>query len=117
MDVPTIPVSAEENLGDPIKIRVDVVHPALVAVVAFLATTEELTALRFRVDIIEAENVALRAKIKTIEAVEKVTRNYKRLACIGIEQQLASVQESQRRDREDFRKLKELVTNQFGHHS
>nr|GFB07774.1 hypothetical protein [Tanacetum cinerariifolium] len=27
MDAPTLPVSAEKNLGDPIEIRVDIVHP------------------------------------------------------------------------------------------
>ncbi|GJZ10500.1 hypothetical protein Tco_0545259 [Tanacetum coccineum] len=48
--------------------------------------TEELTALRFRVDIVEAENASLRARIRTMEAVEKVTRNHERLARIGIEQ-------------------------------
>nr|GFD18372.1 hypothetical protein [Tanacetum cinerariifolium] len=28
MDAPTLLVSAEKNLGDPIEIRVDIVHPA-----------------------------------------------------------------------------------------
>nr|GFC48101.1 hypothetical protein [Tanacetum cinerariifolium] len=28
IDAPTLPVSAEKNLGDPIKIKVDIVHPA-----------------------------------------------------------------------------------------
>nr|GFC85511.1 hypothetical protein [Tanacetum cinerariifolium] len=28
MDAPTLPVSAEKNLGDPIAIRVDIVQPA-----------------------------------------------------------------------------------------
>ncbi|GKA10342.1 hypothetical protein Tco_0689775 [Tanacetum coccineum] len=32
MDAPTLPVSAERNLGDPIEIRVDIVHPAPVDV-------------------------------------------------------------------------------------
>ncbi|GJV73417.1 putative reverse transcriptase domain-containing protein [Tanacetum coccineum] len=98
MAAPTIPVSAKENLGDPIEIRVDIIHPDPVAV-------EELTALRFRVDIAEAENASLRTRIKTNEAVEKITHNHKRLARIGIEQQLAAVQESHHQDREDFRKL------------
>ncbi|GKC40449.1 putative reverse transcriptase domain-containing protein, partial [Tanacetum coccineum] len=111
MDAPTIPVSAEENLGDPIDIRMDIIHPEPVAVVVFPA--EELTALRFRVDITEAENALLRAKIKTMEAIEKITHNRERHARIKIEQQLAVVQESQCQDREEFRKLKELVT---GHH-
>ncbi|GKG33943.1 hypothetical protein Tco_0434102, partial [Tanacetum coccineum] len=64
-----------------------------------------MTALRFRVDIAEAENASLRTRIKTNEAVEKITHNHKRLARIGIEQQLAAVQESHHQDREDFRKL------------
>ncbi|GJS65763.1 hypothetical protein Tco_0680327 [Tanacetum coccineum] len=135
MAASTIPVFAEENLGDPIDIRVDVIHPEPVAVVAFPAVAimrtqaqheeairgiqehllevpiqEELTALRFRVDIAEAENASLRARIKTTEAIEKITRNRERQARVKIEQQLAVVQESQCQDREDFRKLKELVT-------
>ncbi|GJS83472.1 hypothetical protein Tco_0750013 [Tanacetum coccineum] len=85
MAAPTIPVSDERNLGEPIEIRVDVVHPAPVAVVAFLAATEELTALRFRVDVAEAENASLCATIRTMEAIETVTRNHKRLAHIEIE--------------------------------
>ncbi|GJW78916.1 hypothetical protein Tco_0140598 [Tanacetum coccineum] len=71
---------------------------------------EELTALRFRADIAEAENASLRARIKTTEAIKKITRKRERQARVKIEQQLAAVQESQRQDREDFRKLKELVT-------
>nr|GEV98994.1 hypothetical protein [Tanacetum cinerariifolium] len=39
MDAPTIPVTAEENLGDPIDIKVDIIHLELVAAVAFLAAT------------------------------------------------------------------------------
>ncbi|GJX48913.1 putative reverse transcriptase domain-containing protein [Tanacetum coccineum] len=130
----TIPVSAEENLRDPIDIRVDIIHPEPVAAVAFPAAAvvrtqaqhgeairgiqehllgvpiqEELTALRFRVDIAEAENASLRARIKTTEAIEKITRNRERQVRIKMEQQLAAVQESQRQDREDFRKLKELT--------
>ncbi|GJS02543.1 hypothetical protein Tco_0319051 [Tanacetum coccineum] len=142
MAASTIPVSAEENLGDPIDIRVDIIHPEPVAAVAFPAAAivrtqaqhgeairgiqehllgvpiqEELTALRFRADIAEAENASLRARIKTTEAIGKITRNRERQARVKIEQQLAAVQESQRQDREDFRKLKELMTSQFGRHS
>ncbi|GKF96838.1 hypothetical protein Tco_0292659, partial [Tanacetum coccineum] len=103
MAAPTIPVSAEENLGDPIDIRMDIIHPKPIAVVAFpVATIEELTALRFRVDIVEAKNASLHARIKTTEVIKKITRNRKRQARIKIEQQLAAVQESQRQDREDF---------------
>ncbi|GJU39897.1 hypothetical protein Tco_1192854 [Tanacetum coccineum] len=135
MAASTIPVSAEENLGDPIDIRVDIIHPEPVAVIAFpeaamvrtqaqhgeaiqgiqehllgVPIQEELTALRFRADITEAENASLRARIKTTEAIEKITRNRERQTRVKIEQQLAAVQESQRQDQEDFRKLKELVT-------
>nr|GFD55267.1 hypothetical protein [Tanacetum cinerariifolium] len=34
MATPTIPVSAEENLGDPIDIKVDIIHPEPVVTVA-----------------------------------------------------------------------------------
>ncbi|GJW12012.1 hypothetical protein Tco_1577839 [Tanacetum coccineum] len=142
MAAPTIPVSAEENLGDPIDIRVDIIHPEPVAAVAFPAAAvvrtqaqhgeairgiqehllgvpiqEKLTTLRFRVDITKAENASLRARIKTTEAIEKITRNVERQVRNKMEKQLATVQESQRHDREDFRKLKELVTSQFGQRS
>nr|GEU33488.1 hypothetical protein [Tanacetum cinerariifolium] len=79
-----------------------------------LLVQEELTALRFRVDITEEDNASLRTSIKTKEAIKKITRNRERQARIKIEQQLAAVQESQHQDREDFRKLKELLTSQFG---
>ncbi|GJQ89418.1 hypothetical protein Tco_0000557 [Tanacetum coccineum] len=88
MVAPTIPVSvdsAQGSFGDMIDIGVDIIHPEPVDAVAFPATAE-LTALRFRVDIAEAENASLLARIKTMEAVEKVTRNHERLTHIGIEQ-------------------------------
>ncbi|GJY97672.1 hypothetical protein Tco_0514582, partial [Tanacetum coccineum] len=89
MAAPTIPVSVEENLRDPIDIRVDIIHPEPVAAVAFPAAT---------VDIAEAENASLRTRIKTTEAIEKITRNRERQVLIKMEQQLAAVQESQRQD-------------------
>nr|GEU42305.1 hypothetical protein [Tanacetum cinerariifolium] len=116
MATPAIPVSAEENLGDPIDIKMDIIHPEPVAVVSFPAASivrtqaqhweairgiqeqllgvpiqEELTALRFRVDITEAENASLRARIKTMKAIEKITHKYERHAHFEIEQQLAVV--------------------------
>ncbi|GJX83884.1 putative reverse transcriptase domain-containing protein [Tanacetum coccineum] len=94
MAAPTILVSTEENLGDPIDIKMDIIHP------------EPITVGRH----CRGENASLRARIKTTEAIEKITHNRERHARIKIEQQLAAVQESQRQDREDFRKLKELVT-------
>nr|GFA89900.1 hypothetical protein [Tanacetum cinerariifolium]GFA95636.1 hypothetical protein [Tanacetum cinerariifolium] len=110
MAAPTIPVSAEENLGDLIDIRVDIIYPEPVAAVAFPAAAvvrtqaqheegirgiqeqllgvsiqEELTALRFRVDITETENASLRARIKTTEEIEKITCNRQRQTCVKIE--------------------------------
>nr|GEU76408.1 reverse transcriptase domain-containing protein [Tanacetum cinerariifolium] len=117
MATPAIPVFGEENLGDLIDIRMEIIHPEPIAAVAFPATAIELTALRFRVDIAEAENASLRARIKTIEAIEKITHKRERQARVEIEQQLAAVQESQRQDQENFKKPKELMTSQFGQHS
>nr|GEX53912.1 putative reverse transcriptase domain-containing protein [Tanacetum cinerariifolium] len=132
MVAPTIHVSAKENLGDPIDIRVDIIHPKPLAAVAFPAAVivrtqaqheeairgireqllgvpiqGELTAMRFRVDIAEAENASLHARIKTTEAIKKITHNRERKVRDKMERQLASVQESQRQDRENFRKLQE----------
>ncbi|GKC26980.1 hypothetical protein Tco_1034274 [Tanacetum coccineum] len=71
----------------------DIIHPEPVAVVAFPATTEELMALRFRIDIVEAENASLRARNKTTEAIEKITRNRERQAHEKMERQLSLIQE------------------------
>ncbi|GJT69146.1 hypothetical protein Tco_1028432 [Tanacetum coccineum] len=104
MAAPTIPVSTDSIQGsfvDKIDIGVD----------------EELTALRDRVDIVEAENAYLRATIRTMRVVETITHNHERLTRIEIERQLASVQESHRQVREDFKKLKEFMTSQFGYRS
>ncbi|GKE76325.1 hypothetical protein Tco_1542445, partial [Tanacetum coccineum] len=111
MAAPTIPVFTKENLGHQIDIRVDIIHPEPVAAVAFPATAvvrtqaqheeamrgiqehllgvpiqEELTALRFRVDITKEENASLRARIKTTKAIEKITRNRERQVRIKMEQ-------------------------------
>ncbi|GJY48698.1 hypothetical protein Tco_0438654 [Tanacetum coccineum] len=43
---PTIPVSVEENLGDPIDIKVDIIHLEPVAAVAFPAATVMRTLAR-----------------------------------------------------------------------
>nr|GEV40449.1 putative reverse transcriptase domain-containing protein [Tanacetum cinerariifolium] len=141
MATPIISISAKENLGDPIDNRMDIIHPEPVATVAFPAAgvvrtqaqhgeairgiheqllgvpiQKELTALRFRVDIAEAENASLHARIKTTEVIEKINRKRERQARVEIEQQLAAVQESQRQDRENFRKLKELLTSLAGYY-
>ncbi|GJT12272.1 putative reverse transcriptase domain-containing protein [Tanacetum coccineum] len=118
MATSTIPISAEGNLRDPIDIRMDIIHPEPVAVVAFPAATivrtlaqhgeairgiqeqlvgvpiqEELMALRFRIDIAEAEIASLRARNKTTEAIEKITRNRERQAREKMEHQLSLIQE------------------------
>ncbi|GKA11567.1 ribonuclease H-like domain-containing protein [Tanacetum coccineum] len=117
MVAPSIPVfvdSAQGSFGDMIDIDVDVIHPKPVAAVAFPAALaqhgeairgihehlvgvpiqEELTALRNRVDIVEEENASLRARIRTTEAINRITRNHERRVGIESERQLASVQES-----------------------
>ncbi|GJZ23645.1 hypothetical protein Tco_0561104 [Tanacetum coccineum] len=144
MDAPTIPVSAdssEGNFGDDINIGLDVVHPVPVTADAFPAVTivailanhgeairgiheylqgvpieEEMSTLRFRMGMAEAENTSMRGKIRTMEAIKTVTRIQERRTRREMERQLASVQESQRPDRENFRKLQELVINQLGRH-
>ncbi|GKF90841.1 hypothetical protein Tco_0274542, partial [Tanacetum coccineum] len=83
MDAPTFPASTKRNLGDPIDIRVDIVHPAPVdvfpaaTVVRILAQhgeairgihghlqgvpiNEEMSALRFRMRMVKEENASLR---------------------------------------------------------
>nr|GEY73514.1 hypothetical protein [Tanacetum cinerariifolium]GEY82982.1 hypothetical protein [Tanacetum cinerariifolium] len=47
---------------------------------------EELTALRFRIDITKAENASMRARIKTTEAIKKITHNCERQIRIKMEQ-------------------------------
>nr|GEY20597.1 hypothetical protein [Tanacetum cinerariifolium] len=97
MDAPTLPVSGVKNLGDPIEIRVDIVHPApadvfpAATVVRTLAQhkeairgihghlqgvpiNEEMNALRFRMGMAEEENASLHGRIKTIEAIDTITR-------------------------------------------
>ncbi|GKF72068.1 hypothetical protein Tco_0208182, partial [Tanacetum coccineum] len=84
MDALTIPVSVEENLRDPIDIKVDIIHPEPVVAVAFPAAAvvttlarheeairgihehfqgvpieEEMSTLRFRIGMAKAENASL----------------------------------------------------------
>nr|GEY22247.1 hypothetical protein [Tanacetum cinerariifolium] len=97
MDAPTLPVSAKKNPGDPIDIRVDIVHPtpadvfSAATVVRTLAQhgeairgihrhlegvpiNEEMNALRFRMGMVEEKNASLRDSIKTMEAIDTITR-------------------------------------------
>ncbi|GJQ96882.1 hypothetical protein Tco_0008021 [Tanacetum coccineum] len=140
MDAPTLPVYVENNLEDPIDIKVDTVHPAPVdvfpaaTVVRTLAQhgeairgihghlqgvpiNEEMSVLRFRMGMSEEENASLRGRIKTMEATNTITRRQEKRARMELERQLASIQESQRQDQENFKKLQEFVTSQLGRHS
>nr|GEV15902.1 hypothetical protein [Tanacetum cinerariifolium] len=98
MDAPIIPIStntSEGNFGDAINIGVDIVHPVPIVAVAFpTMTIEEMSTLRFRMGMVGAENASLRGKIKTMKAIETVTRSQEKRARMEIERQLASVQES-----------------------
>nr|GEV11602.1 hypothetical protein [Tanacetum cinerariifolium] len=129
MEAPTVPVFVEENLGDLIDIRVDIIHPEPIVTVAFSAAAvvrtqaqheeavrgilehlqgvpieEEMSALRFRMGMAEAENASRRGMIRNMEAIEMITHSQERTH-MEMERQLASVQESYRQDRENFRKL------------
>nr|GEV23876.1 hypothetical protein [Tanacetum cinerariifolium] len=104
MDAPTLPVFVERNLRDPIEIRVDIIHPAPVDVFSAATMAEE-------------ENASLRGKIKTMEATDTVTCRQEKKARMELERQLTSVQEAQRQDQENFKKLQEFVTSQLGRHS
>ncbi|GKC82853.1 hypothetical protein Tco_1138570, partial [Tanacetum coccineum] len=127
MAASTIPVSAEENLGDPIDIRVDIIHPEPVAAVAFPAAAivrtqaqhgeairgiqehllgvpiqEELTAMRFRADIAEAENASLHARDQDLGGNREITRTVRGQLRVKIEQQLAAVSRVLESGREDL---------------
>ncbi|GKA55067.1 hypothetical protein Tco_0754016 [Tanacetum coccineum] len=131
--------SFERSFGDTIDIGVDVIHPLPVALVVFpvaivmmtlaqhgeeirgiqehlleVPIQEELRALRDRVYVSEVESDSMCATIRTMGTVEMVLRycmRDERQTRIEIERQLASVQESHRQDREDFKKLKEFMTS------
>ncbi|GJZ53553.1 hypothetical protein Tco_0608438 [Tanacetum coccineum] len=102
-----------------IDIGVDIIHLEPVVVVAFPTATVVRTlaqhgeAIRGIQEHLLGVPIQKELKALRFRAVEKVTCNHERLARIGIEQQLAAVQESHRQDQEDFRKLKKFVTSQF----
>ncbi|GKF08247.1 hypothetical protein Tco_0042471, partial [Tanacetum coccineum] len=52
---------------------------------------EEMSTLRFRMGMAEAENASLRGRIKTMEAIKTVTHSQEKRARIEIERQLALV--------------------------
>nr|GFB42677.1 hypothetical protein [Tanacetum cinerariifolium] len=78
MDARTLPVSVEKNPGDPIDIRVYIVHPTPADV--FPTETVEINALRFKMGMVEEENASLRGCIKTMEAIDTITRRQEKRA-------------------------------------
>ncbi|GKF16820.1 hypothetical protein Tco_0061738, partial [Tanacetum coccineum] len=84
---------------DDIDIGLDVVHPVPVTADVFPAVTI--------VAILASHGEAIRGihEYLTMEATDTVTHSQERRARMEMERQLASVQESQRHDRENFRKL------------
>nr|GFD44529.1 hypothetical protein [Tanacetum cinerariifolium] len=78
--------------------------------------SEEMNALRLRMGMVEEENVSLCGSIKTMEAINTITRRQEKRARMELKRQLTSVQEFQRQDQENFRKLQEFVTSQLGRH-
>nr|GFC64299.1 hypothetical protein [Tanacetum cinerariifolium] len=110
MDAPTLPVFAEKNPGDPIDIRVDIVHPTpadvfpAATVVRTLAQhveairgihehlegvpiNEEMNALRFRMGMVKEENAFLRGSIKTMKAIDTITRRQEKRARMELNRQ------------------------------
>ncbi|GKB05190.1 hypothetical protein Tco_0833385 [Tanacetum coccineum] len=86
MDAPTIPVfvdSSEGNFGDAIDIGVDVVHLVPVVVVAFSAVTI-VTTLACHEEAIRGIHEHLQG-IRTMEAIETVTRSQERRARMEME--------------------------------
>ncbi|GJV77209.1 hypothetical protein Tco_1508793 [Tanacetum coccineum] len=124
MDAPIFPTSvasSEESHDDTVDIGVDRVHPVPVAEVAFPAATviatldrhrgairgiyerlqrvpvdEDVIALRFKVEIVESENTSLLGRIKTLEAINILTRDQEKRTRRRMEHQLASVEETLR---------------------
>nr|GEW44831.1 hypothetical protein [Tanacetum cinerariifolium] len=74
MAAPTIPVSAEENLREPIDIRMNIIHPEPIAIVAFPAATVVRTLARHgereRASRAETEGITLRARVRSLDMME-----------------------------------------------
>ncbi|GKB74134.1 hypothetical protein Tco_0935546 [Tanacetum coccineum] len=69
MAAPIIPVSAKENLGDPIDIRMNFIHQEP-DTVRWEEIEEELLTLRERANRAETEGITLRARVRSLELVE-----------------------------------------------
>ncbi|GJZ91347.1 hypothetical protein Tco_0663274 [Tanacetum coccineum] len=98
MAAPTNHVSAEENLGDPIDIKMDIIHPEPVTIVYFPAATVVRTLARHgeRASRAETEGITLRARVRSLELIETwlhgIVRD-EREARERIEHQLGLIQE------------------------
>ncbi|GKE85266.1 hypothetical protein Tco_1559008, partial [Tanacetum coccineum] len=68
-----------------------------------MPTQEELRALRDRADVVKAERNTLRATIRTMGQSRRVF------------EELTQSRMSNFHDREDFKKVKDFMTNQFGY--
>nr|GFD27775.1 hypothetical protein [Tanacetum cinerariifolium] len=93
MDAPTLPVSAEKNPGDPIDIRHGEAIRGIHGHLEGVPINEEMNALRFRMGMVEEENASLRGSIKSMEAIDTITRRQEKKARMELKRQLTSVQE------------------------
>nr|GEX09377.1 hypothetical protein [Tanacetum cinerariifolium] len=90
---PTTTVESALRL-DPIDIKMDIIHPEPDTVVTFRTVAIVRTLAQHR----EAIQGIQENLIKTMEAIEEITRKCERQARVKIEKQLAAVQESQHQD-------------------
>ncbi|GJU25253.1 hypothetical protein Tco_1163874 [Tanacetum coccineum] len=103
MHAPTIPVSVDSSKGNFGDAPADADAFPAVTIVAILASLgeairgiheylqgvpveEDMSTLRFRMSMIEAENASLRGNIRTMEAIETVTRSQERRTHREVEQ-------------------------------
>ncbi|GJW14672.1 hypothetical protein Tco_0018805, partial [Tanacetum coccineum] len=100
MDAPTIPVSVDSYEGN--------FKDAPAAADAFPTMT--IVAILASLGGLFEAFMSICKGCPTMEAIETVTRSQERRTHREVEQQLASIQKSQRQDRENFRKLQELTT-------
>ncbi|GJQ89231.1 putative reverse transcriptase domain-containing protein [Tanacetum coccineum] len=91
---PTLVASSEESHNNTVDIGVDRVHP--VPHLQRVPIDEDVIALRFKVEIVESENTSLLGRIKTLEAINTLTRDQEKRTRRRMEQQLASVEETLR---------------------
>ncbi|GKC62598.1 hypothetical protein Tco_1095196 [Tanacetum coccineum] len=103
MAAPTIHVFAEENLGDLIDIRMDIIHPEPVAAIAFPTSIVvggdrggAADSERKRANKAETEGITLRARVRSLELIETwlhgIVRD-EREARERMERQLGLIQE------------------------